>query len=110
MWQRVDSENHDATSNVSEVQVEALEHQAKEATALIQPNNHAEFMKREQIVSYCVTKLKMTASEAEIVVDNVYIYDMPDWSEWSWRQINACFRGVLEAVNYVKEHGSPRFE
>lgn len=64
-------------------------------------------MKRETIISHCVTKLKMTPRDAEIVADNIYIYDMPDWSEWSWRQINGCFRGVLEAFNHVKRHGNP---
>jgi hypothetical protein len=64
-------------------------------------------MKRENIIAHCTGKLKMTASEAQIVADNIYIYDEPDWSEWSWRQINNCFRGVLEAANYVKMKGNP---
>lgn len=64
-------------------------------------------MKTEQIIEHCIKRLKMTPEQAALVAENIYIYDMPDWSEWSWRQINACFRGVLEAVEYVKKHGNP---
>lgn len=52
-------------------------------------------MKTEEIVQRCTTKLKMTAEEALWVAENLYMYEVPDWSEWSWQQIDECFRGVL---------------
>ncbi len=64
-------------------------------------------MKREQIISHCIKRLKMTPAQAAIVADNIYTYDSPDWSEWTGRQINECFRGVLEAAEYVAKHGNP---
>lgn len=64
-------------------------------------------MSEEKIIAHCVGKLKMSKADAELVAKNIYIYDSPDWSEWSWSQINNCFRGVLEAVKYVQIHGNP---
>lgn len=39
--------------------------------------------------------LGMSAADAQWVADNLYSYVCPDWSEWSWRQIDESLRDVL---------------
>lgn len=52
-------------------------------------------MKTAEIITRCTDKLGMTPEEAEWVAENLYNYEVPDWSEWTWRQIDECFKGVL---------------
>lgn len=52
-------------------------------------------MNSKQIIERCVTRLGMTQEQAEWVAKNLYTYAAPDFSEWSWEQIDECFRDVL---------------
>jgi hypothetical protein len=52
-------------------------------------------MTTTQIIKRCTEKLGMTPDEAKWVAENLYTYECPDWSEWSWQQIDTCLRGVL---------------
>lgn len=52
-------------------------------------------MSREKIIERCVIKLKMTQQDAEWVADNLDWFYEPNWSEWSWRQIDKMFRETL---------------
>lgn len=52
-------------------------------------------MSPKQIISHCVTKLKMTQEQAKWVSENLYNHSVPDWSEMSWTQINQCLRDTL---------------
>lgn len=52
-------------------------------------------MYRQEIINRCTTKLRMTDEEAAWVADNLYMYETPDWSEWTQQQIDECFCGVL---------------
>lgn len=52
-------------------------------------------MRDSDIIRLCIDKLKMTPEEAEWVVGHLYDYVVPDFSEWSWAQIDQAFRDVL---------------
>lgn len=52
-------------------------------------------MSASKIITRCVETLGMTPEQAKWVADNLYTYDCPDFSEWSWSQIDTCFRDVL---------------
>lgn len=52
-------------------------------------------MSPKQIITHCVTKLKMTQEQVVWVSENLYNYSVPDWSEMSWAQINQCLRDAL---------------
>lgn len=52
-------------------------------------------MRDQQVINRCTGKLGMSDSDAAWVAENLYIYACPDFSEWSWWQIDACFRDVL---------------
>ncbi len=60
-------------------------------------------MSDEAIKKHCVERLKMTTEQAQIVVDNLYTFAVPDFSEMSWRQLNEIFRDVL----YCATHPTP---
>ena len=51
-------------------------------------------MRNSEIIKRCVEKLGMTLETAKWVAENLYIYAVPDFSEWSWREIDQCFRDV----------------
>lgn len=51
-------------------------------------------MSEQEIVDRCVSKLGMSRPVAEWVAANLYDYIVPDWSEWSWRQIDEALRDV----------------
>lgn len=48
-----------------------------------------------EIIKRCVQNLGMSLENAQWVADNLYTYDCPDFSEWSWAQIDTCFKDVL---------------
>lgn len=52
-------------------------------------------MRNSEIIKRCVETLKMTQAEAEWVAEHLYDYVVPDFSEWSWAQIDQSFRDVL---------------
>lgn len=52
-------------------------------------------MRNSEIIKRCMDKLKMTQAEAEWVAEHLYNYVVPDFSEWSWAQIDQAFRDVL---------------
>lgn len=52
-------------------------------------------MQARQIVERCTSKLGMSESDAQWVAEKLYDYAMPDFSEWSWKQIDECFNDVL---------------
>lgn len=52
-------------------------------------------MKTSEIINRCVDKLGMSPDDAKWVADNLYTYECPDFSEWSWEQIDTSFRDVL---------------
>lgn len=52
-------------------------------------------MTNDEIVHRCVSKLGMSPEEGQWVADHVYDYFVPDWSEWSWQQIDQCLGDVL---------------
>ena len=60
-------------------------------------------MNSQQIKERCTNKLKMTPEQAQIVVDNLDIFASPDFSEMSWREIDAMFSDVL----YCATHPNP---
>lgn len=51
-------------------------------------------MNSNQIFKRCVETLGMSPECAEYVADNLYTYAVPDFSEWSWSEIDQCFRDV----------------
>lgn len=52
-------------------------------------------MSNNEIIERCVEKLGMSPEGAKWVAENLYTYECPDFSEWSWAQIDTCFRDVL---------------
>jgi hypothetical protein len=52
-------------------------------------------MNTNEIIKRCVEKLGMSPEEARWVAENLYNYASPDFSEWSWEQIDECFKDVL---------------
>lgn len=52
-------------------------------------------MREEEIRQRCTRELGMSDEEAQFVVNNLYVYAMPDFSEWDWTEIDQCFRDVL---------------
>lgn len=52
-------------------------------------------MNKHNIIKRCI-KLGMKNCEAEWIADNIYTYALPDWSEWSWGQIDRCLRELQE--------------
>ena len=52
-------------------------------------------MRNSEIIERCTGKLDMSMEEAEWVTANLYTYALPDWSEWSWGQIDRCLKDVL---------------
>lgn len=51
-------------------------------------------MRNGEIIKRCVDSLGMALAVAEWVAENLYTYAMPDFSEWSWGEIDQCFRDV----------------
>lgn len=51
-------------------------------------------MGSNQIIARCI-KLGMSSVDAKWVAANLYTYACPDFSEWSWGQIDTCFRDAL---------------
>jgi len=52
-------------------------------------------MRNGEIVTRCVNTLGMTTEEGQWVAENLYNYEMPDWSEMSWREIDTMFKATL---------------
>lgn len=52
-------------------------------------------MKNQQIINRCTQQLGMSLEDAKWVAENLYTYACPDFSEWSWGEIDTCFRDVL---------------
>lgn len=64
-------------------------------------------MRDEKIIERCTTKLGMTQEQAQTVVDNIYTYFMPDWSEWSWSKIDRMFRDTLRLATVAAKSQCP---
>jgi hypothetical protein len=52
-------------------------------------------MTNQQIVQRCTLKLKMSIVDAQWVANHLYDYCVPDFSEWSWAQIDGAFTDTL---------------
>lgn len=52
-------------------------------------------MSNNEIIKRCTDKLSMSPVEAKWVAENLYTYALPDFSEWSWSQIDTCLKDVL---------------
>lgn len=52
-------------------------------------------MRNDQIIKRCTEKLGMSPEDAKWVAENLYTYACPDFSEWSWEEIDTCFTDVL---------------
>lgn len=67
-------------------------------------------MQDREIVKRCL-ELGMSQDEANWVVAHLYDYAQPDWSEWSWDEIDECLRDVLwfrgKTDAEIEEHLKP---
>jgi hypothetical protein len=52
-------------------------------------------MMTQEIIERCTSKFGMSLVDARWVAERLYDYAMPDFSEWSWSQIDECFKDVL---------------
>lgn len=52
-------------------------------------------MQDSETLKRCTEKLGMSTNDAQWVLEHLYDYAMPNFSEWSWAQIDECFRDVL---------------
>jgi len=52
-------------------------------------------MSTKQIIERCVSKLGMSDGDAQWVAEHLYDYCLPDFSEWSWGQIDEAFTDTL---------------
>jgi len=52
-------------------------------------------MTNQQIIERCLNQLGTSKEEARWVADHLYDYCLPDFSEWSWAQIDEAFTDTL---------------
>ena len=61
-------------------------------------------MTTAQIIARC-EQLGMTLPQAQAVAENLDLFYVVDWSEWSTEQIDDAFRGTLECLQ-ESDHAS----